>query len=72
MIDGIVMKGIRIKILFSITEADTAAAAQQLHGKRKTRLLVRESVYCLNMNADIDNTMKQCYRWPTLSANAAA
>ena len=32
MIDGIVMKGKRIIILFSITETDTTGAAQQPHG----------------------------------------
>ena len=29
-------------------------------GIEKTKILVRESVYWFNMNADIENNMKQC------------
>ena len=37
MIDDITMNGKRIIIPFSITEADTAAAAQQPHKNRKDK-----------------------------------
>ena len=38
---------------FFITEADTRLTTQQSLGDRKMWLLARESVYWINMNADI-------------------
>ena len=60
MIDGIVMKGKRIIIPFHLQKH----ILQQLHsnhlGIEKTRLLVHGLVYWVNVNADIEKTMKQC------------
>ena len=40
---------------------------RQLHSNHiqieKTRLLASKSVYWVNMNADIENTVKQSYTW---------
>ena len=61
MTDSIEMKSERIIILFQLQKQ----ILQQLHSNcmgtgKKMRLLVHESVYWLNMNADIENTMKYC------------
>ena len=64
MIDGTVMKGKRIIIPFQLQKQ----ILQQLHSNHmaieKMKLLVHESVYWLNMNEDIENTMKQCATCP--------
>ena len=58
--DGIDMKGRRMIITFLLQRQ----IQQQLHsnhmGIKKMRLLVQELVYWVNMNADIEDTIKQC------------
>ena len=60
MIDGIAMKGRIIIISFLLWRQ----ILEQLHsnhmGTDKARLLPRESVYWVNMNADMENAIKQC------------
>ena len=54
MINGIAMKGEKI-ILFLLQKQHTATTLAY-----KNEALVCESIYLVNMNADIKNTMKQC------------
>ena len=60
MIDGIVMKGKWIIMPFVLQNQ----IPEQLHGSNmgieKMRILVRESVYWVNMNTDIRITVRQC------------
>ena len=60
MTDGIAMKGKRIIIPFSLQNQ----ILEQLHindmSIEKTRLLVRDSVYWVDMKTDILNTVRQC------------
>ena len=59
-IDGILLKGKRIIIPFQLQKQ----ILKQLHinhmGIEKVRLLAHESVDWVNMNVNIQNTMKQC------------
>ena len=56
VIDGVILKGIPTNLRHEILE--------QLHtnhmGIKKTKLLAHESVYWPNINADIDNFIKNC------------
>ena len=60
IIDGITMKGKRIRIPFPLQKQ----ILQQLHSNHmsieKIRLLVCESVYLVDINVKIKNTVKQC------------
>ena len=60
MIDGITMKGKRIIIPFLLQKQ----ILQQLHSSHmcieNMRLLAHELLYWVDMNTDIENTMKQC------------
>ena len=56
--DGIALKGRRI-IPFLMQNQILENSCSNLMDIEKTRLLVRESVYWLNMNADIKNTVMQ-------------
>ena len=72
MIGDIMMKSKRVIISLQLQKW----VLQQLHsnhmGTGKMRLLVCESVYELNMNANIVNTMKQVCYMPSLSADTTA
>ena len=58
MIDNIAIKGKWLTVPFTLQNQ----ILEQLHinmGIKKTRLLVMESVYLVNMNTDIENPVKQ-------------
>ena len=68
MIDGVAMKGTQLIIPFSLQKN----ILDQLHsnhmGMEKRWLLARESVYWINMNADVQHVVKLCvkclkYQW---------
>ena len=60
MIDGMDVKGKSV-IIPSQLQMQILRQLQRNHmGIEKTRLLVHESVYWVNMNADIENAVKQC------------
>ena len=52
------MKGKKNNNSFSITETDTTGVAQLPHGNRKDEAPRNEKMVLLDMNADIENTMK--------------
>ena len=60
MIDGVVMKG-KCIIMPCLLQTQVL---QQLHsnhmGTEKTQMLTREVMYCININADIEQTVVQC------------
>ena len=60
MINGIAMKSKRIIIPFLLQRQIQELLHSNHMGIEKMRLEVRESVYWVNMNADIENTIKQC------------
>ena len=63
MVDDLVMKGKGIVMPFALHKQ----ILDQLHssnmGIEQTWLLVRESVYLINMNVGIECTVKQCATW---------
>ena len=60
MIDGIAMKGKRIRIPFLLQKKILQQFLINRVGIQKTRLLAFESVYWININTDVRNTVKQC------------
>ena len=59
MIDSTAMKG-KQTIIPCIVQSNTRQLHSNQTGVKKTILLVRESVHWLNVNVDIENTVKQC------------
>ena len=60
VIDDIVIKGGRITVPALLQQR----TLQQLHinhmGIEKTKLLARESIYCISINTNIENAIKRC------------
>ena len=60
MIGRVSMKGKRVIIPDELKQQ----AIEQFHmihmGIKKTRLLAKESVYCINMNSNIESAIKHC------------
>ena len=69
VIDWVIMKGRHI-----ILEVLKVQALDQLHinhmGIEKTKFLVHESVYWVNINDDTENFMKKLYHMSYISADA--
>ena len=59
MTDGIPMKGKQIILLFVLHNQILEQLTSNHRGKEETRLLARQVVYLINMNAHIENTMRQ-------------
>ena len=60
MINGIAIKVRRIIISFLLQRQILEQLYSNHMDIEKTRLLVRESVYWVNMNADIENNIMHC------------
>ena len=60
MIEGVVMKGKRVITLVELQPQVLGQLHNNHIGISKARLLARESVYWINMNADIENAVKNC------------
>ena len=60
MIDGMAIKDKRIIILYQLQREKLNLLYSSYIGIGKMRLLVCKSVYQINMNTDIENTLKHC------------
>ena len=60
MIDGITMQGKRIIMSYLLQRKILEQLYSNNMGIEKMRLLARDLVCWINMDADIENTIKQC------------